>query len=268
MSGTNEAGRGPGGGDAPVLLESREGAVAVLRLDEPAKRNALSPALRLALAEAVDRIERDAAVRAVVLTGGPAVFSAGGDLTAMGVDGLAAGRERFRSLHGIVRTIVKSSKPYLAAVEGWAAGAGLSLALCCDTVVAAEGARFVAAFPKVGLVADVGLVHTLPARVGLGRARQILLYARPVDAATALGIGLVDEVVPDGTTLERALARAREFEVLAPLSATFTKAYLARGIDEALDWEASTQAALFHTADHVEGRTAFLEKRRPAFRGR
>ena len=111
----------------------------------------------------------------------------------MDVDGLAAARERFLLLHAIVRAIVKSSKPYIAAVEGWAAGAGFSLALCCDTIVAGTSARFIAAFPKVGLVGDAGLLHTLPARVGLGRARQILLYARPVDAEAALGMGMIDE---------------------------------------------------------------------------
>lgn len=254
--------------DKPVLVERRDGAVAILRLDEPGKRNALTPAIRVALAEAVDRIERDPAIRAVVVTGGPEVFSAGGDLTAMQVDGLASGRERFRLLHGIVRAIVKSGKPYLAAVEGWAAGAGFSLALLCDTIVAGEGARFVASFPKVGLVADVGLLHTLPLRVGQGRARQLLLQASPIGARESLAIGLVDEVVPDGTALDRAVALARAYEGLAPLSTALTKEWLARGIDEALDWERSAQAALFQTADHHEGRTAFLEKRRPSFRGR
>jgi enoyl-CoA hydratase/carnithine racemase len=250
------------------LLESRDGAVAILTFNEPAKRNALTPALRLALAEAIERIERDGAVRAVVLTGGPQAFSAGGDLSAMEVEGLAAARERFRMLHAIVRAIVKSSKPYLAAVEGWAAGAGFSLALCCDTIVAGSGARFVAAFPKVGLVGDAGLLHTLPARVGLGRARQILLYAQPVDAAAALDWGMIDAVAPDGKALEQALERARAFETLAPLSTAFTKEYLARGLDEVLDWERSQQAALFLTADHAEGKAAFREKRPPRFQGR
>ncbi|KMO13639.1 enoyl-CoA hydratase/isomerase family protein [Methylobacterium platani] len=254
--------------DTPVLIERRDGATVILTLNEPGKRNALTPAIRLALAEAIDRIERDPGIRAVVVTGGPAMFSAGGDLTAMQVDGLAAGRERFRLLHGIVRAIVKSGKPYIAAVEGWAAGAGFSLALLCDTIVAAEGARFVASFPKVGLVADVGLLHTLPARVGQGRARQMLLRAEPVGAPAALAMGMVDEVVPDGTALDRALALARGFEGLAPLSTALTKEWLARGIDEVLDWERSAQAALFQTADHHEGKAAFFEKRRPAFQGR
>lgn len=253
--------------EAP-LIERRDGAVAILTLNEPARRNALSPGLRAALAEVIERIERDPAIRAVVLTGGPSVFSAGGDLTAMGSDGLAGGRERFRALHAMVRTIVKSAKPYVAAVEGWAAGAGFSLALCCDTIVAGAGARFAAAFPKVGLVADAGLLWTLPARVGLGRARQILLYARPVEAEAALSMGMIDEAVPDGTALERALERAHAFQDLAPLSAAATKEYLARGIDDVLDWERSTQAALFQTEDHAEGKAAFLGKRAPRFEGR
>ncbi len=202
-----------------------------------------------------------------MITGGPQVFSAGGDLTAMQADGLAGGRDRFRLLHAIVRAIVKSGKPYIAAVEGWAAGAGFSFALLCDTIVAAEGARFVASFPKVGLVADAGLLHTLPARVGQGRARQILLQASPIGARAGLAIGLVDEVVRMGHP-RRAVALARAFDGLAPLSTAMAKEWLARGIDEVLDWERSAQAALFQTADHHEGKTAFLEKRRPAFQGR
>ena len=127
--------------DTAPLIESRDGAVAILTFNEPAKRNALTNAMRVALAEAIDRIERSPDIRAVILTGGPQMFSAGGDLSAMNVEGLAEGRERFRLLHGIVRAIIKSSKPYIAAVEGWAAGAGFSMALCCDTIVAGEGAR-------------------------------------------------------------------------------------------------------------------------------
>jgi len=254
--------------DAAPLIESREGAVAILTFNEPAKRNALTAALRVALWEAIDRIERDPDIRAVILTGGPQAFSAGGDLSAMNVEGLAQARERFRLLHAIVRAIVKSSKPYVAAVEGWAAGAGFSMALCCDTIVAGESARFIAAFPKVGLVADAGLLHTLPARVGLGRARQILLYAKPVDTAAALAMGLIDETAPDGMAMERALARAREFDALAPLPTALAKEYLARGLDEVLDWERSQQAALFFTVDHAEGKAAFRDKRPPRFQGR
>jgi enoyl-CoA hydratase/carnithine racemase len=167
-----------------------------------------------------------------------------------------------------VRAIVKSAKPYIAAVEGPAAGAGFGLALCCDSIVAGAGARFIASFPKVGLVADAGLLLTLPARVGIGRARQILLYAEPVPAEAAERMGMIDEVVPDGTALERAVARGRAFEALAPLPAGLVKEYLARGIDDVLDWERGAQASLFQTEDHAEGKASFLEKRAPHFKGR
>ena len=252
----------------PALLESRDGAVAILTLNEPAKRNALTGALREALAEAVDRLERSPDVRAVAITGGAQTFCAGGDLGGMEVEGLGAARERFLLLHRIVRAIVTSSKPYVAAVEGWAAGAGFSLALCCDAVVAGAGAKFVAAFPKVGLVGDAGLLHTLPARVGLGRAREILLRARPVDAQAALAMGMIEEIAPEGEALAQALAWARAFDGLAPLSTALTKAYLARRLEEALDWERSHQAALLMTADHAEGKAAFRDKRAPRFTGR
>ena len=106
-------------------------------------------------------------------------FSAGGDIAGMNAADLAAGRERFRITHRLVRLMVKSAKPIIAAVEGHAVGAGLSLALCCDTVIAAEDARFASSFGRVGLIADLGLLHTLPARVGEGRARQIFCTAKP-----------------------------------------------------------------------------------------
>jgi len=255
-------------GATSPLLEERDGRVAILTLNAPEKRNALTPDLRLAFLDALKRVEADPEVGAVVLTGAGGHFCAGGDITAMRADGMAKARERFALLHTIVRGIVTSAKPYVAAVEGWAAGAGFSLALCCDTVVASREARFVAAFPKMGLVPDAALMATLPARVGLGVAKQIILYARPVEAARGLEIGMVDELVPAGEVRHRAVELARDFEGLAPLSAAFAKAYWASRLDEVLEWERTVQAALFQTADHREGRAAFAEKRKPRFEGR
>ena len=168
--------------------------------------------MRAALIAAMERIEPDRDVRAVVLTGGGGTFSAGGDISGMDVADLAAGRERFRTTHRLVRLLIESSKPVIAAVEGWAVGAGLGLALCCDTIIAAGDARFMAGFGRVGLIADFGLLHTLPRRVGEGRARQILLYGEAMDAAAAERIGLIDHVVPPGTALQAALHRAATFE--------------------------------------------------------
>lgn len=248
-----------------MLTESQDGATAVLTLDYPARRNALAMPMRVALIDAMERIEADPAVRAVVLTGASGTFSAGGDISGMAVTGFAQGRERFRTTHRMVRLLIKSSKPVIAAVEGYAVGAGLSVALCCDTVVAAADAQFAAGFGRIGLVADLGLLHTLPLRVGHGRARQILLYGERTGAEEALRIGLVDHVVPPGTALEAALARARLFHAMALLPVAMTKQHLAAGLDAALEWERDTQSALFLTPDHAEGKAAFMEKRPPRF---
>ena len=248
-----------------MLIESRDGATAILTLNQPARRNALAMPMRVAIVAAMERIEGDAAIRAVVITGAEGNFSAGGDISGMDVTEYANGRERFRTTHQMVRLFIKSSKPIIAAVEGYAVGAGLSVALCCDTVVAAADAQFAAGFGRVGLVADLGLLHTLPLRVGQGRARQILLYGERTGAEEALRIGLIDHMVPPGTTLEAALARARLFHGMAPLPVAMTKQYLAAGLDAALDWERDMQSALFLTPDHAEGKAAFMGKRPPRF---
>ncbi len=252
---------------SPMLSETREGATAILTLDYPERRNALAVPMRQRLVDALEAIEADRALRAIVITGAGSTFSAGGDISGMDVGDLAAGRERFRLTHRLVRLLIKGSKPVIAAVEGWCVGAGLSVAMCCDTVVAAEDARFAAGFGKIGLVADLGLLHTLPARIGQGHARQVLLYGESTDAGRAAAIGMVDHVVPSGTALRAALDRAALFHSAAPLPVAMTKQYLAAGLDAALDWERDTQSALFLTADHAEGRAAFLAKRAPLFKG-
>ncbi|KZD08968.1 enoyl-CoA hydratase/isomerase family protein [Oceanibaculum pacificum] len=254
--------------EASPLHERREGEIAILTLDNPARRNALSMAMRERMIEALRRLETDADIRALVLTGAGGHFCAGGDITGQGNASLAAGRERFRVTHEMARLMAGGSKPIVAAVEGWAAGAGLSLALLCDTVVAADSAKFSAPFGKLGLVGDLGLMHTLPQRVGEGRARQILLYGEPVEAAQALAIGLIDRIAPTGGALDAALARARTLAASAPLPLAVTRRYLSRGLDAVLEWERDMQAALMTTEDHGEGRAAFLEKRAPRFVGR
>lgn len=250
-----------------MLTETRDGATAILALDYPERRNALAMPMRQQLVDALEAIEADRALRAIVITGAGGTFSAGGDISGMDAADLAAGRERFRLTHRLVRLLIKGSKPVIAAVEGWCVGAGLSVAMCCDTVVAAEDARFAAGFGKIGLVADLGLLHTLPARIGQGRARQVLLYSEPLDAAHAVAIGMADHVVPSGTALQAALARAALFHASAPLPVAMTRQHLAAGLDAALDWEREAQSTLFLTADHAEGKAAFLAKRLPVFRG-
>lgn len=252
----------------PVLVEARDGATLTLTLNYTARRNALSMPLRVALTQAIDRAEGDPNVRVIVLTGAGGHFCAGGDISGMNAADLAAGRERFRATHRLVTQMVHCAKPIIAAVEGYAVGAGLSLALCCDTIVAAEDSRFAAGFGRIGLIADLGLNHTLPQRIGMGRARQILLYGEQIDAVMAERIGLIDHVVAPGSALAVARDRARALEAAAPLPIALTKRLLAEGLDAALAQERDLQSTLFLTEDHREGRAAFLEKRKPVFKGR
>ncbi len=251
-----------------AISETRHGSTVVVTLDQPARKNALSMQMRLDLIEAFERIEGDASVRAVVVTGAAGTFCSGGDISGMNAADFANGRERFRVTHKLVRLMVESAKPYVAAVEGWAAGAGMGVAICCDTVVAAADARFVSPFGKLGLVPDFGLLHVLPRRVGEGAARQIFLRGAAFGADHAAKIGMVDEVVPAGTALERALAIAAEYAEAAPIPLAMVKNYLAQGLADALDWERNTQSTMFLTADHAEGRDAFIGKRKPVFTGR
>ena len=252
---------------APMVTEGRDGTTVVLTLNYPQRRNALAMPVREALIAALERIEADRGIRAVVLTGAGGTFCAGGDITAMNVKTLAEGLERFRVTHRLVRLMIRCGKPIIAAVEGFAVGGGLSLALCCDTIVAADDARLGAGFGRIGLIADLALNHTLPARIGMGRARQVLLYGEQMDAATAERIGLVDHVVPKDTALAFALQRAGALADAAPLPVALTKGLLAEGLGQALERERELQSMLFLTADHAEGRDAFLVRRKPVFKG-
>ncbi len=249
------------------LRMERDGALAILTLDDPARRNPIGEAMRAALLDAFETLEADAGVRAVVLTGAGGHFCAGGDIAGMDVADLAEGRERFRRMHRLVSLMIQGSKPIVAAVEGWCVGGGLGLALCCDTIPAGADARFMAGFGRIGLLPDLGLLHTLPARVGMGRARQILLYDEPMAADAAAEAGLIDHLVEAGGALAAACARAARLAEAAPLSVALTRRMLAEGLEAALGRERDLQAALFLTADHASGKAAFRARRPAVFTG-
>lgn len=252
----------------PLLQLSRIGAIAVMTLDEPERMNCLSLPLRAQLLETLAAIDRDPEVRVTVMTGAGGNFCAGGDIASMSQPiSIPAGRQRIDDVAGIVRLMARGNKPLVAAVEGWAAGAGLSLCMLCDTVVASSAARFKAGFGRVGLMADMALLHTLPRRIGDGRARTMLLYGEQVDAITGHSWGLIDVLAEPGNALDTAMERARLLEKQAPLALAVTRAQLARGIDDFIAAERELQALLFQSQDHEEGRTAFFERRPAQFRG-
>src|SRR5580704_829231 len=250
-----------------MILEDRTGGVVTLTFNDPKRRNAFSMELRFDLLERLRRLEPDPTVRVIVLTGGADVFCVGGDVAAMGRQAVGPALERLRVVHDICRLVLLSGKPFVAAVEGWAVGGGLSLALLCDTIVAGATARFKAPFGDLGVVGDIGIMHTLPARVGVARAKQILFYGETISANEALAWGLVDHVVDAGQAYSEASRRAELLEARAPLPFGLTKSILNKGLDDLLAREREVQAMLLGSADHDEGKTAFFEKRRAIFSG-
>ncbi|CAN7476717.1 enoyl-CoA hydratase/isomerase family protein [Variovorax sp. LjRoot290] len=250
---------------------AREGAVAVLTLNFPARRNAYCLQMRTQLRERLEAAMADAEVRAIVLTGAGGHFCAGGDISEMEARTLLENRERWQLVSALIRLIALGPKPVVAAVEGSAMGAGLSIASLADHVVAARDAKFGAAFVKVGLMPDMGALWSLQHRVGRAKAREILGLARVFDGAEAHRIGLANELAESGGALPQALAVAHEYAALPPVANALLKNALAQGVDSldaAIRSEVEFQAAAMASADHAEAVRAFLEKRAPRFEGR
>jgi 2-(1,2-epoxy-1,2-dihydrophenyl)acetyl-CoA isomerase len=255
----------------PHVIVQTQGAVTILKFSDPPKRNALSMLLREKLGHALRDALHDDQCRVIVLTGDGGHFSSGGDIS--GFDGVNSinGRHRMQKTHEMVRLIMNSEKPIIAAVEGHAAGAGMCVAADCDIVVASTDAKFTCSFNKIGLLPDLGGLWSIPARMGLGRAKMMMLTGRTLDATSACAQGLVEELCPPGQALATAIQLAEEIAQFAPLTHGMTKAALARGamsVDELLTLEVDLQGLMFGTEDFQEGRAAFLQKRKPDFKGK
>ena len=252
-----------------VVLTEKIGAVGVITLNRPDKLNAIDIPLRLALADAIEAADRDSGVRAIVLTGAGRAFCSGGDIASMERMDPQEALERAQLAQRVIRAIWSTDKPVVAAVEGAAFGAGTALAAACDRVVAGGDAKFATTFTKVGLAGDMGAYVSLPTRVGVTRARQMLMLPETIGAQEALDIGLVDSLVEAGTARVAALDDATRLaagpaEALAVIKSLLA---VAPGLSpfNVLDREAAAQAALFGSDDFVEGITAFSEKRPAVF---
>ena len=259
----------------PMVLNDVVGAVQVISLNRPDRLNAMTKGLVDELLPVLEAAAADPAIRAVVLTGVGRGFCAGGDLGEIGdlADGVDVAREEadLRRLHRSSQLLHEMAKPTIAAVNGPCAGAGLSWAAACDLRLAASSAVFRSSFVSAGLTGDFGSSWTLPRIVGAGRARELCLLNRKFDAAEALRIGLVSEVVPDELFRDRVLEVAAQLAGPAPLARAGMKANLNDGelvgFGELLDREAARQAAATASSDCVEAATAFLERREPVFVG-
>jgi 2-(1,2-epoxy-1,2-dihydrophenyl)acetyl-CoA isomerase len=249
-----------------------DGPIATLTLDRPQALNALTVEVKVALREALEAIAQDRAVRAVILTGAGRAFCAGQDLAERERPDAASLEEEVRERYNpIIRALRSMGQPVIAAVNGVAAGAGASLAFACDLRIGAEGARFVLAFGRIGLVPDSGASWFLPRLLGSAKAAELALLDDPVDAADALRLGLVSKVVPADELMTEARTMAQRLVDGAPLAIALTKQALDRSLsidlDEALEGEAKLQGIAGASADHAEGLAAFREKRPPRFEG-
>ena len=254
--------------DAPVRVH-REGTVGIVTLNRPDKRNALDLVMRAAIAEAVTALDANPAVRAIVITGGDVVFAAGADLNLL-VDKGAQDVADI-DLGQFWAPVANSRKPVIAAVSGFALGAGCELAMMCDFIVADAGARLGQPELAVGIMPGAGGTQRLVRTVGKQVASLLLLTGEQLTGERAFQLGLVADLAPTGEVLSRALELAKKAARMPPKAVAATRRALRLGADlplgAALALENREFLMLFDTADKTEGMRAFLDKRKPEFKG-
>lgn len=248
--------------------------VCTITINRPDRKNAIPAEGWPELAEAFEAFEAGDD-RVLILTGAGGEFCAGAELDMDRFGGGTSVSEAHRRMKLIERTATllhRTTKPTIAAVDGFAVGAGMNMAIGCDVVIVSERARFSEIFVKRGLTIDFGGTWLLPRVVGLQRAKEIALSGRFVDAEEAVEIGLAVEMVSEDDLQERALEIARSFLGGAPIAQMFVKqglnASFESAFSESVSWEGQSQSILFGTEDVIEGVSAFLQKRAPDWRGR
>jgi 2-(1,2-epoxy-1,2-dihydrophenyl)acetyl-CoA isomerase len=256
---------------ASEVETAREGGVLTLTLNRPDVLNAFNGAMHAALRDAL-REARDPEVRAVVVTGAGRGFCVGQDLNEFRDEAGDIGGRLRSTYNSNVLALRALEKPVIAAVNGPAAGAGMSLACACDIRIASEAASFVPAFVSIGLVPDTGGSYFVAQLLGYARAFEWLTSGRKLAAEEALSWGLVSEVVPPDRLEKRVAELASTYAGMPTRGIGMTKRLLqaapSRTLEEQLEWEAELQAAATRSEDFAEGVAAFLEKRDPRFTGR
>lgn len=261
------------GEDAPVLMEVA-GGIATLTLNRPAQANAIDLPLAQALLGAAIRCDQDRAIRCVVLTGRGKLFCGGGDLGSMAgagddVPGMLS--ELAGTLHMAVTRLMRMAKPLLVLVNGPAAGAGLSLAIAGDIVLAARSAHFTAAYGGVGLSPDGGMSWQLPRLIGMRKAQEMLIANRRVSAEEAEAMGLITRAVDDDALAEEGAKQAARLAAGPTAAIGVARRLLLESFDRSLEGQLEQEvrgiSASGATAEFREGAAAFLERRKPDFQG-
>lgn len=259
-----------------VMQQQRDGGLLILTMNRPANRNALDPALCDALVSATSQAAADPDAHAVMLTGAGPAFCVGGDVKAMasGDARPLSAEDRAWNLRGWMeasRQLHDMRKPTIAAINGAAAGAGLSLALACDLRIATRSAKITTAFAKVALSGDYGGTYFLTRLLGSAKARELYFLSPVLSADEALRLGIVNEVVDDADFAGAARAYAKRLSEGPRLTLGYIKQNInmaeTSGLEVCFDTEAMNHVRSSGTADHREAAAAFVEKRQPRFRG-
>ena len=254
---------------ALVVIDRPAPNVARICINRPERRNAFNPEVREALIAAYSDAIGDETVHGIVMGSANGVFCAGGDVTGMKEGAADSARKRMARNHNFCRMLIECPKPVVAAIEGFAVGAGCGFALMADTIVLGENAVMGIPFFKLGLVPDYAIFHLLPRRVGQAKARQILLYGRNYKGKAAHDLGLADELLPDAQVAARAVELALELASQPKNAFAITKMQLAiypQSLDASLEMENMAQSLSMTTEDYREGKAAFLEKRKAKFK--
>lgn len=256
-----------------IILE-KNGALAVIRLNRPEKYNCFNRTMALELQAALDDCRDDEAIRAVYLTGTGKAFCSGQDLQEVTAEDAPSFSTILNEhFNPIILRLRELEKPVVCGVNGVAAGAGANIALACDITVATQSARFIQAFSNIGLVPDSGGTFFLPRLVGLQRATAMMMLGEPVGAVEAAAIGMIYKTFPDESFQEGALALADKLSQMPTCALAMTKralnySLLNNDLEKQLTLEQQLQSAAGKTEDYQEGVRAFLEKRKPVFKGK
>lgn len=254
------------------LLIEKLGPVLSLTLNRPESLNAFSPEMILGLTNAIKNAQNDPDTNAIVLSGAGRSFSAGGDVKNMGQSGGVQVYEHIGRLNELIITMKETEKPIIAAVHGFAAGAGFNLALACDLIVASDDSKYILSFSQVGLVSDGGGSYLLTNLIGPHLAKQFFFTAEPVSAERLYQLGVVNDLFPieklQEETMKLALKLANGPGKAIGKQKKLINHALTSALEEILEEERLTQTLMVQTEDHQEGITAFKEKRKPVFKGK
>jgi enoyl-CoA hydratase/carnithine racemase len=259
--------------DAPqdVLQVEYHDNIAVMTMNNPKRMNAFNSAMRSAMYERLLEIETNESCRALVLQGAGGNLCAGGDISEMKHREIIEARMRMDLPTRIFKLLVNGPKPFICAVEGNAAGAGVSFVAASDYAVAASDAKFACAFIRVGLIPDYGAIWSLPRKVGHRKAMELCAFGESFDAAEALRIQLVNAVCEPGLALTRALEVAAKLARAPAVALALLRSAMNTGndtVEMAIATEVNYQSVLQNSADFAEAAAAFAEKRKPVFTGR